>query len=223
MKRKYQCKICLKEFSWKHALKRHHGRIHPTEYYNPDLICQYCGTEVQNPKSFAGHISNCRLNPNFAERSRKLSMASSKKRFTKEQKQKISNTILEKAKNGTWHNSFRKKSKIEYNGFIFDGNWEVLYAKYLDANNIKWHRNKKRFQYVFEEKSRTYTPDFYIPDEDLYIEVKGYATEKDAAKWNQFNNKLKVVSGKFLKQVYPEITIRDNWKIKVNNSKVEII
>lgn len=37
-----------------------------------------------------------------------------------------------------------------------------------------------------------YTPDFYLPDLDLYIEVKGYETDKDRSKWSQFTNNLEV-------------------------------
>jgi hypothetical protein len=35
---------------------------------------------------------------------------------------------------------------------------------------------------------------FYLLDSDEYIEIKGYKTEKDVAKWEQFSNdrKLKV-------------------------------
>jgi hypothetical protein len=39
------------------------------------------------------------------------------------------------------------------------------------------------------------TPDFYLIESDTYVEVKGYKTEKDEAKWNQFpkHRKLKIL------------------------------
>lgn len=40
---------------------------------------------------------------------------------------------------------------------------------------------------------RTYYPDFYLPQDDLFIEVKGYETERDRAKWRDFPLKLKVI------------------------------
>ena len=45
---------------------------------------------------------------------------------------------------------------------------------------------------------RYYTPDFYLPDEDIYIEIKGYKTIKDEAKWSQFpiDKRLKVLFDK---------------------------
>ena len=35
--------------------------------------------------------------------------------------------------------------------------------------------------------------DFYISDLDLYVEIKGYETEKDRCKWRDFPHKLIVL------------------------------
>lgn len=43
---------------------------------------------------------------------------------------------------------------------------------------------------------------FYLINEDLYIEIKGYETSKDEAKWSQFSKKLKIIFGKELKYNY---------------------
>ena len=40
---------------------------------------------------------------------------------------------------------------------------------------------------------RTYFPDFYLPELSEYVEVKGYKTERDVAKWQQFPNKLRLI------------------------------
>ena len=69
--------------------------------------------------------------------------------------------------------------------------WEVAYAKYLDKNNIKWQYEPK----TFDLGDTTYTPDFYCPIENLYVEVKGFWWEKQKKKYD-----------KFLK-LYPEINI----------------
>jgi hypothetical protein len=75
---------------------------------------------------------------------------------------------------------------VNYNGTDLHGSWEVAYARYLDLNSIKWIRNKDSFTYTFGGKERKYTPDFYLVDTDEYVEIKGYKTEKDIAKWEQF-------------------------------------
>ena len=48
--------------------------------------------------------------------------------------------------------------------------WEILYAKYLDKNKIKWEYESKQF----DLGKLTYRPDFYLPKTDTYIEIKGY-------------------------------------------------
>ena len=74
-----------------------------------------------------------------------------------------------------------------------NGTWEYKYALWLDANNIDWRRNTKGFPYTFGGKQRKYYPDFHLLDENKYVEVKGYETEKDKAKWSQFPEKLIVL------------------------------
>lgn len=126
---------------------------------------------------------------------KKLSDAS--KRRSRESRQlsskKTSKTILNKVKEGKWHTSLAKKMHYNYNGQDLHGTWELKYVQWLDGQNISWVRCKERFEYTFENKKRFYTPDFYLPNEDLYIEIKGFKTKKDEAKWLYFPKKLKVL------------------------------
>lgn len=110
-----------------------------------------------------------------------------------EVREKISNTIMEKSKQGLWHTSLAKNMHIDYKGVDLHGRWELGYAKYLDLNNIKWERCKERFSYFFEDKERYYTPDFYLPETKTYVEVKGYSRAKDYAKWSQFPKNLNLL------------------------------
>jgi hypothetical protein len=111
----------------------------------------------------------------------------------KENGRRISETVNKKVADGTWHTSLAKKMHKNYNGVDLHGSWEVAYAKYLDLNNIKWMRCRESFSYVFDGKERKYTPDFYLIETDVYIEIKGYKTEKDVAKWNQFPKHRKLI------------------------------
>jgi len=65
---------------------------------------------------------------------------------------------------------------------IMDSTWEVMMANRLNELEIKWVRDPKmKLEYKTRGgRMRNYIPDFYLPDLDLYIEVKGYWT--DAAK-----------------------------------------
>lgn len=101
-------------------------------------------------------------------------------------KEKISKTILEKSRKGEWHKSLAKDMHYQYKDVDLDGTWELRYAKFLDSNNISWERCKRRFSYIYKNKNHYYTPDFYLPDLNIYVEIKGYEVELDRIKWSQF-------------------------------------
>lgn len=128
---------------------------------------------------------------------------------TDEVKRKISETILTKSKNGEWHTSLAKNIHTNYHGVDLHGGWELAYAQYLDENHIEWCRCKDRFEYVFDDKKHYYTPDFYLTSTDTYIEIKGYKTKKDLAKWKQFpqDKKLIVLERKDLKALGVKIKV----------------
>lgn len=84
------------------------------------------------------------------------------------------------------------------------GTWEVKLADFLESKNLNWDKNRVGYKYSFEEKDHLYFPDFWLKDLDVYVEVKGYETEKDKSKWNQFPFQLFVVR----KQ---EIQNLDSW------------
>ena len=60
-----------------------------------------------------------------------------------------------------------------------ESTWEVAMAEKLDELNIRWVRNDDmKLEYTtVRGRKRKYIPDFYLPDYDLYIEVKGYWTD----------------------------------------------
>jgi hypothetical protein len=88
-----------------------------------------------------------------------------------------------------------------YKGVWLDSSWEIKYASYLDENNIRWERVKERFPYKFEDKGFNYIPDFFLPDKNLYVEIKGFVTDRDKAKWKYFPHSLEVLKKDELKQM----------------------
>lgn len=97
-----------------------------------------------------------------------------------------------------WESKAGRTVKIDYVSPIagvvkLDGSWELAVAKFLDSHNVKWIRNKKRFDYTDSTgKNRTYCPDFYLLETNTFIEVKGYITELDRSKWSQFTGNLEI-------------------------------
>jgi hypothetical protein len=132
------------------------------------------------------------------------------KKFTPEQRKKLSNIIKKKVDNGTWHYSFSKvrthKFVSKYVGEVsLMGSWEWKFAKYLDDNNIEWKRPKDKFYYEYEKLNSGfgyYIPDFYLVKENRYVEIKGYETDKDRAKWKWFPHPLEIIKGKDLTEKY---------------------
>ena len=78
-----------------------------------------------------------------------------------------------------------------------DSTWEVACAKRLDELGIKWMRNPSiKLKYITRSRRiRNYIPDFYLPDYDVYIEVKGYWTDaaRHKIKSVQINNDVKLL------------------------------
>jgi len=114
---------------------------------------------------------------------------------------KTKQTVQNKIRNDEWHVSFAKISRYEYNGIVLHGTWELAYAKWLDENHVLWSRPRETFPYTWKDEIHQYTPDFYLPDEDIYVEIKGYETERDRAKWINFPKKLRILKGQQLKEL----------------------
>ncbi|KKN66550.1 hypothetical protein LCGC14_0470190 [marine sediment metagenome] len=57
--------------------------------------------------------------------------------------------------------------------------WEVKVADYLTRNNINWYYEYKWLKVKY---GVNYLPDFYLPDKEKYIEVKGRKKKKDLEK-----------------------------------------
>lgn len=67
------------------------------------------------------------------------------------------------------------------------GRWELLVSEWLTEQRIRWIIPKDGFKYEFNG-IRTYFPDFYLIDENRYIEVKGFERDTDRIKWKSVDN-----------------------------------
>lgn len=183
------------------------------------LNCSFCNRPAATKNSNSQHELYCKFNPNKKKKISSYGMLGKKgtnqhikgtaKPMTEEGREKI----RIKNRNKIWDTAARKKhsesmkkaveknpevytssnrgrtKQIIYNGIKFHGSWELKFYQWCENNNIKIIRNIKGFKYNWNGQ-RTYFPDFYLPDHNTYIEVKGYKTERDDAKWTQFPNKL---------------------------------
>ena len=69
-----------------------------------------------------------------------------------------------------------------YKNIKMRSSYEIAYAKWLDKQNIKWKYESK----TFDLGNTTYTPDFYLPETNKYIEIKGYWREDAKKKFKKF-------------------------------------
>ena len=84
----------------------------------------------------------------------------------------------------------------------FQNDAELEYAKVLDWHGIPWQYEPTTFVLARDEEGRVteaFTPDFYLPDQDLYLEV----TVMKQSLVTRKNRKLRK-----LRQLYPEIRIK---------------
>jgi hypothetical protein len=74
--------------------------------------------------------------------------------------------------------------------------WEVAFAYWLDHHGIRWEYEPRSF-YLGKGKwgSKSYTPDFYLIDQDEYVELKGYCSPEFKLKLKRFH------------EMYPEIKL----------------
>lgn len=84
---------------------------------------------------------------------------------------------------GTYDALFKRQAKFVYNGTGMRSNWERLAAAKFDECEIRWEYEPKRFRLP---TGQYYHPDFYLPDLDLWVEVKGYTTFNALTKFDLF-------------------------------------
>lgn len=85
---------------------------------------------------------------------------------------------------------------IEY---VVRGLWEYNVALKLNELNILWIRNQY-LNYFINDVKKIYNPDFYLPELDEYIEVKGYFSDKDKIKMDAVIDQNPNIKIRFMKE-----------------------
>lgn len=205
------CIFCGKSFSTRNGLCTHERQCKQ----NPDRQqLEYAGIAEYNAKRKAGEVTvwNKGLTKETDERLAARGKALSERyksgelkfywegrKHSEETKAKLSIIAAENQLGG---HPYRKH--IEYNGVLLDSGLELQLAQRLDLLNIKWERCA-RFPYVdLSGKKHTYTPDFYLPDYNVYLDPKNDFLIKainpalgfndvDKITWVMEQNKIKVL------------------------------
>lgn len=82
------------------------------------------------------------------------------------------------------------------------GSYEVAVVKYLNTNRTRYMWQPRTFEV---RDGSFYTPDCYIVEEDMWVEIKGYFRKDALEKWTLFRKK------------YPNSELWDKGKLKALN------
>lgn len=172
----WQCLECAKFFTSRQAVTSHIHRAH----VKPGI--SYGGHKIGNPAWNKGLTKD--NDERVLKNSISISQATKGKAgrpHTEETKRKISKmmTINNKGGRCKWY---------EVSGQKVQGTWEKNIAIKLNELNIRWEKlktNQHTFEYEDDCKIKCYTPDFYLVDFDVYLEIKGYWWGNDRIKMDK--------------------------------------
>lgn len=218
----YICKYCGKVCKNKNSLAQHEIRCKE----NPNRIKVISGFHYYNERVKNGEIKKSHTNqftkaknlglpiPEVSDETKiKLGNIWRGKKLPQSVKDAISKgmqrAVREHPESYSASNINGRVKKIEYNGIVLDGSWEIEVAKYLDSNNIKWERPDTGFEYFWENSNHIYYPDFYLPEYNIYIEVKGFERKRDIYKWQSVSNLIIIKQNEILKIKNNEYNIFD--------------
>lgn len=186
------------------------------------MICDHCSKEYTNKIGFSNHMRRCPKNPNRVmetltmagrEKIRQTTQSQNKQKwsdpeFIKKHSDAMKRAVLENPESYSSSNRGRTK-QIVIDGIKLQGQWEVDFYSWAKSVGLDPVRPTIGFKYVWKGE-RTYYPDFYIKSLDLYVEVKGYETDRDKAKWDQFPEKLSIVKSAEIKHIRANSFTVDN-------------
>lgn len=192
---KYRCPYCDKEYS-KNGICTHIWRSHGDgKSHNPNI--GYKNKRVAWNKGLTKD-SDIRIARSVKVYKKRMAEGKIIPHFRGKKHSSETKALLSKIKSDNPSGGWAKWYIVD--GVKLQGTWERDFALLLNDRGIKWFK-PKNIRYCWDGIERTYRPDLYLPEFDLYIEIKGRW-------WN--NDKLKM-----------QKVIRSNrhLKIKILRSK----
>lgn len=164
-----------------------------------NCVCEFCGKQFNTINGYNGHKYRSHLNKQkqkeFSEKGIKKRIENNIKCFHgKKHSNETKNIMSEKRVKNLNHNAFYSK-RTYYKNVMLDSSYEVIVAKNLDENNIKWIRPKSLI-WIDNEQKRRYIPDFYLPKYNVYLDPKNdFLIKKDKRKikLTMENNNVKII------------------------------
>jgi len=177
------------------------------------MNCEFCSGEFNKKGGYANHVRRCTKNPNrihevlTAEGRARISATTTAQNKTKwadpviAKKHRESMKRIAQERPESYSSSNRGRTKqIIVDDIKFQGQWEVDFYLWAKEQNLNPNKPTTGFKYEWNGV-RVYYPDFYLPSLELYVEVKGYETDRDRAKWENFPNTLSIIKEAEIKQI----------------------
>lgn len=168
---KWLCTDCQREFNSRQATTSHIYRTHT----NPGV--SFGGHQIGKPAWNKGLTQD--TYPGLARPKQKgIRFGASLTGHSEETKRKISQRMSINNKGG-------RSKWYEVAGQKVQGTWERNCALKFEELGIEWRKlkvNRDILEYVMDKKVRCYTPDFYLPAYDVFLEVKGRWWGRDREK-----------------------------------------
>ena len=105
-----------------------------------------------------------------------------------------------RGKTGGYRKEAGKGKMGWYKGYFCNSSWELAWVIYNLDHGVVFTRNLQSFPYTFDGRQYKYYPDFKL-EGDQYVEIKGWITNKDLAKFSQFPHQLTIVGKPEIKSI----------------------
>ena len=194
---------------------------------NDKWVCELCERELTSRQAVTSHIYRTHTNPGISFGGHQKGKPAWNKGLSKETDERvlensIALSLATKGRPGRPHTE-QSKRKIslaksinnrggrckwfEVAGQKVQGTWEQNAALKFEELGIEWIKlktNQHTFDYEMDGKIKCYTPDFYLPTYNVYLELKGRW-------WGRDKEKMELVLEKY-KDTKIVVIEKDNYE-----------
>jgi len=206
-----KCKYCGRICKNTNSLAQHELRCksNPVKYVYKEKSQKWLDSMCNRKGIGTNHYTYAKRNnlpkPLISEEtSKKLSLANKGKIWSEERRIRhrvsMKKAVLKYPESYAANNVCGRVKNIKINDVLVKGKWEYVVAELLNKIDIKWTNTITPFSYYWNNTWHLYFPDFYLPDYDIFVEVKGYERERDRCKWENVKN-LKIIKNEQIKLI----------------------
>lgn len=201
------------------------------------INCKFCNKICKNDNSLRNHERLCKNNPQRQEHPRgmkgkthtpatkekqanavsadrrsllstKMTLRNRGRIVSDSEREKLS---IAACKRISKHSKYSKNTEYKP-GVILESSYEVRVAEILDSLGIMWEKVRRGYIWDDNGKRRRYIPDFYLPEQNIFLDPKNdYLIAKDkrkiqsAMKLNGIN--VVVLSNKMITKEFIELLV----------------